>query len=281
MNRSISIISIFFAVVIFYPQGLLAKNCKITHTIVSETVDPFPSNRARLKLGIGEKVKLTLSGGHKATWTIAEGGGKLTSPASGITSVTFTAPEIPSNTCKISAQCEESGAKSVDIIFSVVAPTEVKFVYIQDVIRQSEPLVYDYTARVYILPDDVNFKGVEVSERACNSNNATGYFVSASAHAAWTSWLSITSYEEGTGSLMDGVDLIGYETKNSNYSNGTLPWDIQWRYKIHSTEGDLVMVRQEFELSKMENSSKWTLTASKNYDPDLSVYDVSSSYTQE
>jgi hypothetical protein len=127
-------------------------------TLTTETVATQPSNRARTKIGVGEEVELTVSGGS-ATWSVSAGG--RLSGTSGA-SVTFTAGDRAAS-ATITAQTPTS---TCAITFTIVEPSGVSMTrYPGTGIKHTinRPNVGIQTA-IYFLPDDVCFYRLEYHE---------------------------------------------------------------------------------------------------------------------
>jgi hypothetical protein len=127
-------------------------------TLTSETVATQPSNRGRTKIGVGEQVDLTVSGGS-ATWSLS-GGGKL-SATSGA-SVRFTAGDRAAS-ATITATAPSS---TCTITFTIVEPSGGSMTrYPGTGIKHSinRPDVGIQTA-IYFLPDDVCFYRLQYHE---------------------------------------------------------------------------------------------------------------------
>jgi len=127
-------------------------------TLTSETVATQPSNRARTKIGVGEQVDLTVSGGS-ATWSVS-GGGRLSATSGG--TVRFTAGDRAAS-ATITAQAPGS---TCSITFTIVEPSGVSMTrYPGTGIKHSvnRPDVGIQTA-IYFLPDDVSFYRLQYHE---------------------------------------------------------------------------------------------------------------------
>lgn len=224
--------------------SLHAKNDPITHTIDSQTVVTSPSDRKRRTLGIGEEVTLTFLGaGHKATWTL-EGGGKIdggTAPVPGKSSVTFTAPDVPTPTTtpiKITAKCDETDGGQTKIEFTIIAPKGVVMEKLAEVAKQKNPSLGVYmTTDVYITPHHVNFEKIKVKEDACGPVTA-GYFTyQTDSHGATASWIGMSSHVEGKGTKLSLPDKVRGGTNGPTYTPGTFSWSIPWRYELNGDKG--------------------------------------------
>ena len=266
-------------VTLFNSQDLYAANHTITHTIESETVVTSPSDRARKKLGIGEEVKLTLLGGHKATWTLT-GGGKIdggTAAVPGKTTVTYTAPDEPVPTTpegkpvEIEAECDEGGG-SKKITFTVVAPDGVFMEKVAEpllIFKTTNPLSLTFYARAYITPNDVNFTKIKVKEGKCPAE-AKDYFdavpyVGFDHEETPGGYAAMAGHEQGKGTKWSKTDQLasGARANPQPYAAGTFKWKIPWKYKINETEGDIKTVEQLIEMKFDSSLNKATVSISK------------------
>jgi hypothetical protein len=201
--------------------------------ISSVTVATVPANRARLKIGVGEKVNLTFNLGT-ATWTTS--GGTLSS-ANG-DHVRLTAPDRAANV-KITAT--GSTGKVADITFSVIEPSGVvqerapgtKVWHIHGV-----PSVGIRT-NVYLIPSTVSFENVEVGEGDC-VGVVTGYYVGTpsdgmhhASHGAGA-WVAVGAVTAGKGSKVLARDTVQSGTCNfgTPYRAGTFDWPIPWSFRV-------------------------------------------------
>jgi hypothetical protein len=117
-------------------------------TMTSQTEALTPAPRTRLKLGVGERVTLNVTGGA-ANWTIT--GGTLSAKTG--TTVTMTAPVRP-GTVQVTA---DVGGTTASLTFNVVAPSSVYFHRVQTEHYNGIPPNAGFRADLYLGPDDVNF----------------------------------------------------------------------------------------------------------------------------
>ena len=192
-----------------------------------------PADRARTRLGVGERVRVTYSLGS-AEWTVA-GEGTLSS-SSGAT-VTYTAPNAP-GTATLTAV--GSGCTKT-IAFEVVAPTAVHMFK-----RFTSPTRVEHTqtfpdvgmfANIFLAPVDVNFHRVQFLEleigctasgvHACNNNS--GHFPNADG-------LGATTHVQGSmGTFMDAFDHIYSGHCGVAWAapqTGAMHWPIPWRWRV-------------------------------------------------
>jgi hypothetical protein len=202
-----------------------------TPTVTSQTVATVPSNRARTRIGVGETVNLTCTGGTGTpTWTASPTGVGTLSATSG-QNITYTAPDR-ANTVTITAT---AGASAPPIAFTIVEPSDVKLQKRPNskanhvINTASTGVVID----VFILPADVSFQNISVQESDVNAVG-TGCFQAYYAnnnvgHNPNTSPTAIGPPDNDTsGSKMTGPDLAdGTGSKCQGGWSWTIPWSFQ------------------------------------------------------
>ncbi len=131
-------------------------------TLSSQTEATAPGNRARTKLGVGERVTLTVNPGP-GNWHAS--GAKLSAKSG--SKITLTAPDRPGD---VEVEVDVGGTKKT-IKFTVIAPSEVHQVrvstehYTAAQIGIPTPLPNaGFHADIYLGPDDVNFSAVSFLE---------------------------------------------------------------------------------------------------------------------
>jgi hypothetical protein len=200
-------------------------------TITSETFASVPANRARLKIGVGEDVALTVSPGP-ATWSL-QGDGVI-APTSG-TTVVFRAGDT-TGAATITAQGQGC---SCSITFMVIGPSDL-------VMRQSPDSWTrhdtDYPSSgflgvPYISPDDVSFYNVRVREK--NSAASVegyyapfGYVTHMPQGTDYSGWLQVMDCVPGLGSKVNGIDRIWSGHISHTPSPGRMVFPIQWEYSV-------------------------------------------------
>lgn len=202
-------------------------------SIETETVVTAPADRKRRKVGIGEKVNVTLAPSSlpSVTWTVSGGG--TVAPASG-TATVFTAGETAS-TSTVTATL--TGGETITVTFTVVEPAGVTMEQqAGSLTTQTNPLGLQYFTNVFVNPADVNFTNVSVSEGAVAAVT-TGYFTyqQGLVHPATGSTVPLSTFVAGKGTQMTGRDTIGGGTQGAPYSAGTFTWSIPWFYHIGAT----------------------------------------------
>jgi len=204
--------------------------------VTSETVMEEPPDRARTRLGVGEKVRVSYSLGS-ATWTIA-GKGSLSSD-SGAT-VTYTAPKQAGSVTLTATGCDCSAS----ITFTIVEPNAVNmFKRYLDPKRvqhnQNYPDIGMYI-NVFLAPADVNFHKVQYLELEIGCD-ASGVYIclNGQGHNPDPNGAGATTHvQSGMGTWMSGMDQI--------YSSDCGVWTapdtgdehlaIPWQWKIDDAD---------------------------------------------
>ena len=203
--------------------------------LTSQTEATAPANRARIRLGVGERVVLTVTGGP-GNWTVS--GAKINATTG--TTVTMTAPVRPG-----SAKVEvDVGGTKRSLQFTVIAPSEVHMV-----VTATEHYDNSYPnagmhCGVYIGPDDVNFGETTNSEDDIRAKG-DGYWseFSGNGHqpSAAPNDCDPAVVQAGLGTHSPGDDHVwsGYIVEvppNGDWS-GTLTYDIPWHWQCGSGAG--------------------------------------------
>jgi len=202
--------------------------------VTSETVMTEPPDRARTRLGVGERVRVTYSLGS-ATWTVA-GDGSLSS-TSGET-VTYTAPNA-GGSVTLTATGGEGCVAS--ITFTIVEPNAVNMIK-----KFTDPHRVQHTqsfpdigmaTNIFLAPTDVNFHRVQILELEvlCTAsgvyscNNATGHFPGTDGVGA------TTHVQAGMGTFLSEPDSIysgGCGVPWVAPTTGAMHWPIPWRWRV-------------------------------------------------
>jgi hypothetical protein len=203
--------------------------------LASETAVSLPADRKRSKLGVGEKVSLTMKPTAVPTVTWALSGTTGTSgisPASGATT-TLTAGE---RDCSPTVEATILGM-TLSKAFTVVEPTGV-------VMRQEsgtgtwhihgKPSAGFYS-RPFITPNDVSFVNIEVREGTC-TGTGTGYY---SYQHGLThpdgSWVGVGSGDTTNPSKANGIDTIRSGADGPAIpAVGAFDWPIPWLFRVSS-----------------------------------------------
>jgi len=242
--------------------------------IDSQTVATAPANLARTKIGVGEEVNLTFSGGT-ATWTTT--GGRLSSD-SGAT-VRFTAPD---RAASITITATGSTCTAT-IPFNVVEPSDVAQ-------RQTPGTNVKHTVNkpstgmkmdIYLLPDDVCFYNVETIEEEATANDTGVYALidDKAHHPDTTPSTNSMTVVAGLGTKCNGQDKAysGYPLGTPPFAPGSRIWVIPTNFRVGGGAWKLIKpVTQQHTLA----SDGTTLTMSKagGPSPAIQVSDSTSSY---
>jgi hypothetical protein len=224
------------------PAGGAAQGCPPHQcTITSETEQTSPGNRDRTRIGVGERVRVTVNPAP-ANWSVNSGG--TLSPTSGA-SVTFTAGD---QTGHATITAQGSGCTcSLDL--EVVAPTGVSIER-----EDSRGFYHDqghpsagFVGRVHLLPDNVNFDAVEYREGDVEATGTGGCsFMTGQGHHPNPNPLPVSeTVIPGRGSR-GGIDLVQIRmTITGTLSPGTVTWPIPWYYSVNGgTEHRFATINQ-------------------------------------
>ncbi|MDD5295538.1 MAG: hypothetical protein PHU46_01390 [Rhodocyclaceae bacterium] len=231
-------------------------------TITSQTVMTQPPNRARTRLGVGERVRVTYSLGA-ATWTKA-GDGNLSS-ASGAT-ITFTAPNAAGTTTLTAT----GGGCSATIAFTIVAPGSVHMTRLHphQVEHNQTYANVGMLTNIFLAPDDVNFYRVQFLELeiACT---ADGVYACQNGHGHGPNPNGLgatTQVVSGKGTKMDANDHVysgccptpcaPWVAPQTGREHFAIPW--QWRVGAAGAWHTLTTVHQ-----RVHCDATGGLTASK------------------
>ena len=218
------------------PPGATTQCPCSSAQVTSETVMEEPPDRARTRLGVGEKVRVSYSLGS-ATWTIA-GKGSLSSD-SGAT-VTYTAPKQAGSVTLTATGCDCSAS----ITFTIVEPNAVNmFKRYLDPKRVQHNQNYPDSGmyiNVFLAPADVNFHKVQYLELEIGCD-ASGVYIclNGQGHNPDPNGAGATTHvQSGMGTWMSGMDQI--------YSSDCGVWTapdtgdehlaIPWQWKIDDAD---------------------------------------------
>jgi hypothetical protein len=213
----------------------------------SETEVTKPGNRARTKLGVGERVTLTLTP-VAGDWT-ATGAGTV-KPKKGST-VVLTASGSPG---KVKVSVTAAG-QTEEIEFTVIAPNSVH----QDTVSTEHYNVgvpnAGFKGRVYCGPDDVNFVNITFLEAEIGCV-ATGSWIAKNGkgHGPNTSPIGFgDTVVSGKGTMSDAVDHCwsGYVPGLTLTDwTGEMTFSIPWTYQCNGAHGKIDTVVQKTSTSK-------------------------------
>lgn len=284
------VLSAAYSALVFSGEAL-ADNHPIEHKINSLTVVTSPNNRDRKKVGVGEDVFLELDPGHNATWTIS-GKGKINGdvkPVKGTSAVMFTAPDTTPmttaatpttapvygvETTTITATCEKDGG-AASITFTTVRPSGLKFVFDKWNSFIPGPMYsFDFDAKVYVLPADVNFEKIKIQEDTCTavlsgfySQYANDPNAAAFLNHPQGALQSLTRHVNGVGTPMAASDHISHTPSIAPpypYSNGTYTLNIPTLYELNGKKGEFAKGVFVAKIAVSSNPKKVTLSGDKN-----------------
>jgi hypothetical protein len=202
-------------------------------TITSQTVVTVPADRTRTTVGVGEEVNLTCSDGG-VNWTVS-GAGELNGTSGA--SVVFRAGRTAG-----SATVTATGAScTCSITFTVIAPSAVFMGR-----YPGTPLKHThgrpdcgFLGQLFLRPDTVSFKNLEVRERNSRSvangfyqpfNNCTHHPASQTESA----WFTMNDCIAGQGTPANLNDTIysGDPGTGPPFTAGTMTFPITWEYRV-------------------------------------------------
>jgi hypothetical protein len=192
-----------------------------------------PPNRARLDIGVGERVRVTFSLGE-ANWTLA-GEGFLSSDTGA--TITYRAP----STAQTVTLTATGGGCTQTISFNIIAPTGVKMRRLDILHRQNTVSIGMHTD-IFILPDTVNFHAIDVREVDAPLV-ASGVFapLAGSGHihqppsGVGSAVSATTTWRAGFGTRIDAQDsiVLGFLRNPPAAAVGRGEWTIPWQYALH------------------------------------------------
>lgn len=234
------------------PDAVVTCPCDCSDAaITSEMVMVEPADRARVRMAVGERVRVTYSKGA-AEWTQA-GDGELSS-TSGVT-VTYTAPKVAGS---VTLTATGSGC-SATITFTIVAPTGVRMVKkftsaarVQHTVNMPDVGMF---TNIFLTPNDVNFHRVKWIELEINFS-ATGVYLcnrpGGNGHFPNANPLGMTTHvQDRVGTAAAAFDHIYSGHCGSAWAapqTGTMLYPIPWRWRVGDAGAfhSLTTVNQRF-----------------------------------
>jgi hypothetical protein len=219
--------------------------------ITSQTVATSPSDRARTLIGVGEQVDLTFSGSN-ASWSIAGGGGKLSS-SSGKTN-TLIAGDV-AGSCTITA-VDTSNHASASISFTIIPPAGI-----HNERSPADSMIHDqgwpnsgFNMKVYLTPDTVSFENLEYEEGDVAAH-ASGYFSAenGASHSPAHGFTPVEADVPGKGSPVSLPDQAysGKYNLPTPFVPGSVSWNIPVYYQVqgHTVKHKITDVFQKSTLA--------------------------------
>lgn len=227
-------------------------------SITSQTVATSPSNRARTRIGVAERVRLRYNSGA-ATWRIVRGGGTL-SATSGST-VTYTAGEAAAQV-EISAT-GSSGACS--IVLDVVEPASwiMKLAAGRPKKHRNGRPDCGWLGEFFVHPADVNFDNLQTREvdstctasggMACQHGNKHGSYPGPDFASPWfrlTGHTADGTTDSSLDQIYSGDCGAGSTGTAVPFTAGQLHFDIRMQWQVYgaTTVHDFPMQAQESQL---------------------------------
>jgi hypothetical protein len=203
-------------------------------TLSSQTEATSPGNRARTKLGVGERVVVTVTPGP-GNWRAS--GAKLSGKRG--TQVTMTAPDRPGD---VDVTCDVGGVTQT-ISFKVIAPSTVH----QDTVGAGRHITNNlpnagFTGQIYVGPDDVNFSAVSFLEDEIGAKGSGSWTEkNGEGHSPNKAALGMTNTVVGG----KGTKSIAVDNCWSGYIpglaltdwTGQISWTIPWHWQCGSGKG--------------------------------------------
>lgn len=207
--------------------------------LTSQAEEANPGPRTRTRLGVGERVVLTVTGGA-GKWSVS--GGKISAKAG--TTVTLTAPQRP-GTAEVTV---DVGGTKASLSFTVIAPNSVSMVMVANNHEDNSFPNAGMTLQPYFGPDDVNFANVTFTEDDVGAK-ATGYWdeFNGVGHSPNPAPLGCSNtVVNGRGTLVNAHDGVqsGWIPKNPPLTDwsGTLTFNIPWHWQCGSGAGLIARV---------------------------------------
>jgi hypothetical protein len=222
--------------------------------LTSRTVAASPPNRARLTIGVGEKVQLTVTGATgNVTWRTS--GQRPLSSTTG-TTVTLTGNGRAESGVVILA--EDSGCDCNEaLIFDVIEPRGVRMEQVGGTFHTHNVPSVGIQTDIFITPATVSFKGIEIVEKDCTSV-VTGFFsgtaldgVHHAGHGAGAV-APVVDCVPGKGSKVHGQDTAATTLGGiaAPFSAGTFDWPIPWAFRVqHGDWKVFTTVHQDFTIN--------------------------------
>lgn len=197
--------------------------------IDTTTIAKVPTNRRRRKIGVGEKVYLSIypRSAGPASWMVEGGGGNI------IFSDNYSALFLAgSQDASSKVEALFSGG-SCSAVFNVVAPSSFVVSKCEATGHGSYPLAVAMIADWFVGPDDVNFSSLRIGEKSCSAE-CSGYFSYQQGvlHLPGDELQVSEELEPGKGWKCIGSDVISGAATNLPYANGKFSWAIPVYYSL-------------------------------------------------
>ena len=230
--------------------------------LTSETVATKPSDRKRTKLGVIEQVDFEIipaSTPGTPTWTI-EGNVGSSKIVPYPLNAKFAKLTAGFRTCSPTVKAT-IGGKILMKSLTVVQPSSIKVVKNAGDSNTASPLKVDFTATIYVAPEDVSFLGLTVAEKQCNAV-ANNYFnlppneLNGRLHEPGTPLPVTSQLVQGKGWQCEGGDHIWGGPFSPPYGNvsSTFTWVIPWVYRYDGDEEPITNITHQMTLDIPSNN---------------------------
>ncbi len=224
--------------------------CSAGVSLQTQTEATIPSNTARTKLGIGERVTLSLSPAPPCSVTWSKTGNGSLSATSG-NSITFTAHERASTTT-VTANI---GGVQRSITYTVVEPASESAIKLGDQTFPAGVQGAGMDLLITVAPTDVSFAKVEVREVPGPATNITGYFTTHTppAHSPNPLWITLSANNKWE-------DDAHFNNWPSPWTTGGWQWNIPVRWRVVGSTSDAALPNrlQVFSINNTAGSSTVT-----------------------
>jgi len=242
------------------PAGQSGGTCPTNASIAitSQTQETDLPDRARKRIGVGERVTLTATPGP-AQWSIVSGVGDLSAQSGA--SVDFTASE-EAGTVQISA--EGANGCAATIAFTVVAPSGVHLERVPGTKKwhTHKTRTTGMICEIWVVPADVSFKNVTFRELEAYAKGTGAFAAFASqnnvGHSPNPSSAVVDRVDPGKGSKIRGKDRIA--TKTTTTGSGTMTWSIPYEYSVNGALFPKTFANTVEQVATFESNGKVTLT---------------------
>lgn len=250
-RKNILIIALIFSLVcIENSRAGLIKTVEVAIVKVeTETVATTPADRKRVRLGVGEKVTLTLKPTilTPVTWSLTGNGTLSATTGNPITLTAHERASAPSVTATV-------GGASLPVNFTVVEPTSETAII--GSVDSFPPGVQGAGMQLVITvnPTDVSLANIELLEVPGPATNVTGYFTSYAGsslnHVPNPNWIQLSSDNKWG-------DHAAFSYFPAPWSAGGFEWviPVKWRVVGSTNAASLPNRHQTFSISGASGTS--------------------------
>jgi len=218
--------------------------------ITNQCVAAIPTNQARTKIGVGERVSLWLIGTPSGTYTWSTSAGSV-NPTNG-PATTLTAPDKKATAV---VTVTYAGGSCVGPSFDVVEPaSESAIISVTNTYPAGTQGAGMHLDPITVAPTDVSFANVEVLEVPGPATSITGYFTNYPAtnlvHNPNTNWIQLNA-------LNQWADEANFHHYPPPWKAGGFQWviPVQWRVVGSTNVGSLPNRTQVFSINGTNGNS--------------------------